>query len=147
MFLWVESIYHLRVLAITPLTPFNSSNSSKKQKNKVKRYCQTMDLKEDPELIKEYCYWHSAEHIWPEIPAGIRAVGIRNMEIYRLGTRLFMIVETDDDFDWDASFARLATLDRQAEWEDFVARFQKTEPGSSSAEKWQLMEQIFKLPE
>ena len=126
---------------------YNSSNSSKKQKNKVKRYCQTMDLKEDPELIKEYCYWHSAEHIWPEIPAGIRAVGIRNMEIYRLGTRLFMIVETDDDFDWDASFARLATLDRQAEWEDFVARFQKTEPGSSSAEKWQLMEQIFKLPE
>ena len=83
----------------------------------------------------------------PPIPAGIRAVGIRNMEIYRLGTRLFMIVETDDDFDWDASFARLATLDRQAEWEDFVARFQKTEPGSSSAEKWQLMEQIFKLPE
>ena len=147
MFLWVESIYHLKVLAITPLTPFNSSNSSKKQKNKVKRYCQTMDLKEDPELIKDYCYWHSAEHIWPEIPAGIRAVGIRNMEIYRLGTRLFMIVETDDDFDWDASFARLATLDRQAEWEDFVARFQKTEPGSSSAEKWQLMEQIFKLPE
>lgn len=113
----------------------------------MKRYCQTMDLKEDPELIKEYCYWHSAEHIWPEIPTGIRAVGIRNMEIYRLGTRLFMIVETDDDFDWDASFARLATLDRQAEWEDFVARFQKTEPGSSSAEKWQLMEQIFKLPE
>ena len=104
----------------------------------MKRYCQTMDLKEDPELIKEYCYWHSAD---------IRAVGIRNMEIYRLGTRLFMIVETDDDFDWDASFARLATLDRQAEWEDFVARFQKTEPGSSSAEKWQLMEQIFKLPE
>ena len=147
MFLWVESIYHLKVLAITPLTPFNSSNSSKKQKNKVKRYCQTMDLKEDPELIKEYCYWHSAEHIWPEIPQGIRAVGIRNMEIYRLGTRLFMIVETDDDFDWDASFARLATLDKQAEWEDFVARFQKTEPGSSSAEKWQLMEQIFKLPE
>ena len=147
MLLWVESIYHLKVLAITPLTPFNSSNSSKKQKNKVKRYCQTMDLKEDPELIKEYCYWHSAEHIWPEIPQGIRAVGIRNMEIYRLGTRLFMIVETDDDFDWDASFARLATLDKQAEWEDFVARFQKIEPGSSSAEKWQLMEQIFKLPE
>ena len=147
MFLWVVSIYHLKELAITPLTPFNSSNSSKKQKNKVKRYCQTMDLKAVPELIKEYCYWHSAEHIWPEIPAGIRAVGIRNMEIYRLGTRLFMIVETDDDFDWDASFARLAALDRQAEWEDFVARFQKTEPGSSSAEKWQLMEQIFKLPE
>ena len=73
----------------------------------MKRYCQTLDLKEDEQLIKEYCYWHSPEHIWPEIPEGIRAVGILNMEIYRLGTRLFMIVETPDDFDWDAAFARL----------------------------------------
>ena len=114
--------------------------------NVMKRYCQTLDLKEDEQLIKEYCYWHSPEHIWPEIPEGIRAVGILNMEIYRLGTRLFMIVETPDDFDWDASFARLATMDKQAEWEDFVAKYQKAVPGSSSSEKWQLMECMFKLP-
>lgn len=97
--------------------------------NVMKRYCQTLDLKEDEQLIKEYCYWHSPEHIWPEIPEGIRAVGILNMEIYRLGTRLFMIVETPDDFDWDAAFARLATMDKQAEWEDFVAKYQKAAPG------------------
>ena len=47
--------------------------------NFMKRYCQTLDLKEDEQLIKEYCYWHSPEHIWPEIPEGIRAVGILNM--------------------------------------------------------------------
>ena len=105
-----------------------------------------LDLKEDEQLIKEYCYWHSPEHIWPEIPEGIRAGGILNMEIYRLGTRLFMIVETPDDFDWDAAFARLATMDKQAEWEDFVAKYQKAAPGSSSSEKWQLMECMFKLP-
>ena len=109
----------------------------------MKRYCQTLDLKEDEQLIKEYCYWHSPEHIWPEIPEGIRAVGILNMEIYRLGTRLFMIVETPDDFDWDAAFTRLATMDKQAEWEDFVAKYQKAAPGSSSSEKWQLMECMF----
>ena len=113
----------------------------------MKRYCQSLDLKEDPELIREYEYWHSAEHIWPEIPAGIRAVGIRDMEIYRHGVHLFMIVETDDDFDWDAAFGRLTTLDRQAEWEDFVSRFQKAEPGSASSEKWQLMQPVFKLSE
>lgn len=113
----------------------------------MKRYCQTLDLKEDEQLIKEYCYWHSPEHIWPEIPEGIRAVGILNMEIYRLGTRLFMIVETPDDFDWDAAFACLATMDKQAEWEDFVAKYQKVAPGSSSSEKWQLMECMFKLPD
>ena len=113
----------------------------------MKRYCQTLDLKADEELIRAYCHWHSPEHIWPEIPEGIRSVGILNMEIYRLGTRLFMIVETPDDFDWEAAFARLATLDRQAEWEAFVSQCQQAAPGSSSAEKWQLMERIFKLPQ
>lgn len=112
----------------------------------MKRYCQTLELKDDPEGIREYVYWHSPEHIWPEIPAGIRAVGILDMEIYRLGTRLFMIVETPDDFDWETAFGQLATMDRQAEWEDFVGRFQKTVSGSSSSEKWQLMERMFKLP-
>lgn len=111
----------------------------------MKRFCQTLDLKDDPKLIEQYCYWH--QHIWKEIPEGIRAVGISNMEIYRLGNRLFMIVETPDDFNWDEAFARLATLDRQAEWEEFVGQFQESKPGSSSAEKWLLMEQIFKLPE
>lgn len=113
----------------------------------MKRYCQTLDLKADAHLIEEYCYWHSQEHIWPEIPAGIRAVGILDMEIYRLGTRLFMIVETPDDFDWEAAFGRLATLDRQAEWEEFVGKYQQAAPNSASAEKWQLMERIFKLPQ
>ena len=110
----------------------------------MKRFCQTLDLKDDPKLIEQYCYWH--QHIWKEIPEGIRAVGISNMEIYRLGNRLFMIVETPDDFNWDEAFARLATLDRQAEWEEFVGQFQESKPGSSSAEKWQLMECMFKLP-
>ncbi|RHJ91056.1 L-rhamnose mutarotase [Parabacteroides bouchesdurhonensis] len=113
----------------------------------MKRYCQTLDLKDDEKLIQEYSYWHSPEHIWPEIPQGIRAVGILNMEIYRLGSRLFMIVETSDNFNWDEAFARLAKMDKQAEWEDFVARFQKTVPGCSSSEKWQMMECIFKLSE
>ncbi|MEG1545364.1 MAG: L-rhamnose mutarotase [Tannerellaceae bacterium] len=114
----------------------------------MKRYCQTLDLKADEALIKEYTHWHSPEYIWPEIPEGIRAVGIRQMEIYRLQTRLFMIIETDDDFDWDAAFARLSTLDRQAEWEVFVSKFQKADPtSSSSSEKWQLMDRIFTLPE
>lgn len=31
--------------------------------NVMKRYCQTLDLKEDEQLIKEYCYWHSPEQI------------------------------------------------------------------------------------
>ena len=111
----------------------------------VKRFCQTLDLRDNPELIAEYRRRHSQEHIWKEVPAGIREVGILEMEIYLLGTRLFMIVETPLDFDWDTAMACLGTLPRQAEWEDYMAEFQLVKAGMSSAEKWQLMERIFHL--
>ena len=111
----------------------------------VKRYCQTLDLRDNPELIAEYRRRHSQEHIWKEVPEGIRQVGILEMEIYLLGTRLFMIVETPIDFDWDTAMARLGTLPRQAEWEDYMAEFQLVKAGMSSAEKWQQMERIFHL--
>ena len=111
----------------------------------TKRYCQTLDLKDEPTLIAEYVERHSEAKHWPEIVEGIRSVGILEMELYQLGTRLFMIVETAADFDWDTAFARLATLPRQAEWEDYMAIFQDSKPGASSAEKWRLMEQIFRL--
>lgn len=111
----------------------------------VKRYCQTLDLRDNPELIAEYRRRHSEAHIWKEIPAGIREVGILEMEIYILGTRLFMIVETPLDFEWDSAMSCLGTLPRQAEWEDYMAEFQLVKAGMSSAEKWQLMERIFHL--
>ena len=111
----------------------------------VKRYCQTLDLRDNPELIAEYRRRHSQEHIWKEVPEGIREVGILEMEIYLLGTRLFMIVETPLDFDWDTAMARLGTLPRQAEWEDYMAEFQLVKAGMSSAEKWQMMDRIFHL--
>ena len=111
----------------------------------TKRYCQTLDLKDDPVLIAEYINRHSEENRWPEITEGIRSVGILDMEIFLIGSRLFMIVETAEDFDWDTAFARLATLPRQAEWEEYMSIFQVSEPGASSAEKWKLMERIFKL--
>ena len=111
----------------------------------TKRFCQTMDLRNDSQLIAEYVKRHSEQEVWKEIPAGIREVGILEMEIYLLGTRLFMILETPVDFNWDKAFARLATLPRQAEWEDYMAVFQLAEKGASSDEKWQLMERIFHL--
>jgi L-rhamnose mutarotase len=112
----------------------------------VRRYCQALELVDDPKLIEEYKYWHSPAHIWPEIPAGIRSVGILDMEIYLIGNKLFMIIETPVDFDWNEAFGRLATLERQAEWEDFVGKFQVVKPGSTSSQKWQMIERIFSLP-
>ncbi|WP_321519244.1 L-rhamnose mutarotase [uncultured Bacteroides sp.] len=111
----------------------------------VKRYCQTLDLKDDPELIAEYRKRHSEAEAWPEILNGIREVGILEMEIYILGTCLFMIVETPLDFDWDSAMNKLATLPLQVEWEEYMSIFQVSEPGASSAEKWKLMDRMFHL--
>jgi len=111
----------------------------------TKRYCQTLDLKDDQTLIEEYINRHSEKEAWPEIREGIRRVGILEMEIFILGNRLFMIVETPLDFDWDEAFAQLAILPRQQEWEDYMSVFQDAAANATSTEKWKQMERIFKL--
>jgi len=113
----------------------------------VKRYCQTLELRDNAELIAEYRRRHEEGNVWKEILEGIREVGILEMEIYIVGTRLFMIVETPLDFDWDSAMARMATLPRQQEWEDYMSLFQQSEAGASSAEKWKPMERMFHLYE
>lgn len=112
----------------------------------TKCYYQTLELKDDPLLIEEYKKRHSEKYYWAEIGKGIREVGILDMEIFLLGTKLFMIVETSVDFEWDAAFSLLAKLPRQAEWEAYMSVFQNADPSAGSAEKWQLMERVFLLP-
>ena len=107
----------------------------------MKRYCQTLELRDDPEMIEQYCEVH--RHVWPEIIEGQRQVGILDMQIFRRGRSLFMIMDTVDDFDFEKDNARLATLPRQAEWEAYVAKFQGADPNAPSTDKWQLMERIF----
>lgn len=111
----------------------------------VKRYCQTLDLKNDPDLIQEYVKRHDEIHHWSEIREGIKQVGILEMELYQLGTKLFMIVETPLDFEWEEAFAKLADFPRQAEWENYMSIFQNANPTASSSEKWTLMDRIFYL--
>ena len=119
----------------------------KKYAMPTKRYCQTLNLKNNPKLIAEYRRIHSKTEAWPEIRAGIRLVGILEMEMYISGTQVFMIIETPQDFNWDEAMEKLSHLPRQQEWEDHVARFQECIAGSTSVEKWKLMERMFYLYE
>ena len=108
-----------------------------------KRYCKTLTLRDDPELIRQYKEVHAK--VWPEIIQGMREVGILDMEIYLYQNRLFMIMDTEPDFDHDKAMAALARKPRQREWEAYVSRFQDTSPEATADEKWQLMERIFKM--
>lgn len=119
----------------------------KKFEGKTKRFCQTLDLRDDPQLIATYKQLHSQTSIWPEILEGIKKSGVLEMEIYLMGTRLFMIVELPINAEWNDVMQRMATYPRQAEWEELTARYQKAEANATSAEKWKLMERIFHLYE
>ena len=109
----------------------------------TKRYCLALDLKDDPKLIAEYRKYH--EKIWPEITRSIRDSGIEDLEIYLLGTRLFMIMEVNESFSFDAKAKADAANPKVQEWEKLMWRFQKPLPQARPGEKWLLMERIFKL--
>lgn len=109
----------------------------------MKRFCQTLRLKDDKALIEAYVKEHA--NVWPEIQKGIREVGILDMQIYIVDNLLFMIVDTVDDFDWVKDNERLAELPRQREWEMYMSRFQDAGEDAKSHEKWRLMEKIFQL--
>ncbi|HKI89287.1 MAG TPA: L-rhamnose mutarotase [Draconibacterium sp.] len=110
-----------------------------------KRYCKVLHLEDNPQLIEEYKKVHAPGAAWPEITQGMREVGILDMEIYIHENQLFMIMDTVPDFKHDVAMKELAKKPRQAEWEAYVSQFQKTSADASADEKWQLMEQIYKL--
>ena len=102
----------------------------------------TLDLKDDPQLIADYDAHHN--RVWPEIIQSIKEAGVRRMDIFRWRNRLFMVMETQEDF----SFERKADLDRSnpvvQKWENLMATYQQELPGADG-NKWQLMHQIFEL--
>ena len=112
---------------------------------KFKRYCKTLQLENDAEFIEEYKKIHAMGNAWPEITQGMKDVGIIDMEIYLEGSALFMIMDTEQNFDHDKAMKKLASLPRQSEWEANVSKYQKASVSSSANEKWRLIERIYKL--
>lgn len=108
-----------------------------------KRHCLTLDLKNDPQLIAEYKRYH--KKIWPEITESLKDSGIEDLEIYLLGTRMFMIMDVSDSFSFEAK----AKVDREnpkvQEWEQLMWKFQQALPQATPGEKWLRMERIFSL--
>lgn len=109
----------------------------------MKRYCLTLDLINDPELIREYEKYH--RQIWPEIQQSILQSGINQMEIYRFSNRLFMVMEVNDQFSFEHKSAMDAANPRVQEWETLMWKYQQALPGARPGEKWMLMDKIFSL--
>jgi L-rhamnose mutarotase len=109
----------------------------------MKRYCLLLDLKNDPQLIAEYEARH--REVWPEILESIKKAGITDMQIYRWQNRLFMIMETDETFSFEAKAAADAASEKVQAWESLMWQYQQALPGVAPGQKWQLMNKIFQL--
>ena len=109
----------------------------------MKKYCLTLDLKNDANLIEEYEKYH--QNIWEEILESIKDSGISAMQIYRLDCRLVMIMETDDDFSFEEKAKKDAINPKVQEWENLMWKYQQALPMAKKGEKWMLMEKIFEI--
>jgi L-rhamnose mutarotase len=105
----------------------------------------TLELNDDQELIRLYEQYHQPGAIWPEVLESIRASGIENMQIYRLGTLLLMVLDVHASFTFEAKSEADKANQKVQEWERLMERFQRIDVNQTNAGKWQVMKQIFQL--
>lgn len=107
------------------------------------RYCLALDLKDDEALIAEYEKMH--REVWPEIISSIKNAGIENLEIYRTGNRLVMILEAGKNFSFEKKAAMDAANETVQKWEELMWKYQQALPTAKPGEKWVMMDKIFSL--
>ena len=109
----------------------------------TRRYCFTLDLKADPQLIAEYRRHHQS--VWPDIIRSLKRSGIEDLEIYLLGTRMFMIMDVNEHFSLSAKAEADRANPKVRAWEELMWNYQQPLPEARPGEKWLLMEQVFSL--
>lgn len=109
---------------------------------KKKRYCLALDLKNDPDFIAKYRFYHTEQGIWKEIKEGTRSVGIE-MEIYNIDNRLFMICETQASIDFDKAWKVMNQGDKNPAWEKLMQNYQQALPGRKL--EWVRMEKVYEV--
>lgn len=109
----------------------------------MKRHCLALDLVDDEKLINAYKEYH--KEVWPEIIESIKESGILDMQIYRVGNRMFMIMEVDDTFDPVKKARMDANNPKVQEWEELMWKYQQALPWAKEGEKWIEMEKVFQL--
>ena len=107
----------------------------------MQRHCLALDLKDNPQLIEKYEEYH--RDVWPEILQSIKESGIQEMQIYRVGNRMFMIIEVDDDFSFEKKSEIDAKYPENEKWEELMWNYQQALPFAKPGEKWVPMKKVF----
>ena len=101
-----------------------------------------LDLKDDAALIAAYETHH--REVWPGVQSHLARHGVLGMQIWRLGTRMVMLMTTDDAV-YDAERMRDATENDPVvrQWETLMWTFQVPTPWTPAGTKWMPMTRIF----
>ncbi|KQW80786.1 L-rhamnose mutarotase [Brevundimonas sp. Root1279] len=109
------------------------------------RHCLLLDLVDDPESMVRYRAWHEPGRTPEAVIRSIRAADITAMEIYQLGDRLVMIMETGPAFSAETKAKADASDPDVQAWERLMDQFQTPTPFARAGEKWTPAERIFDL--
>lgn len=107
------------------------------------RHCLTLDLKDSEESIATYDEWHAK--VWPHVIHNIISLGIKEMQIYRVNTRLFMVMEVNNTFSFEKKALVESSNKKVQEWNSLMLQFQEPLAYAKPGEKWVLMKKIFDL--
>ncbi|WP_454886632.1 L-rhamnose mutarotase [Sphingomonas oryzagri] len=109
------------------------------------RFCLTLDLVDDAAAIAACEDLHRPGNVPPGVVASIRNAGIGEMEIFRIGNRLVMIIDASDDFSFERKAAMDAADPAVIDWEERMLEYQCPRSDAPGAEKWERMPSIFRL--
>lgn len=109
------------------------------------RHVLVLDLQDDPVAVAAYRHWHRPGGPPEDVTRAIRANGVAALEIWHVGDRLVMLMETTPHFDPVAKAARDAADPAVQAWETLMDRFQRRLPFAAEGEKWVEAERIYAL--
>jgi len=110
-----------------------------------RQYCLRLNLKDDTALIYEYEEYHKPGNVWPEVIDSIRSAGILDMQIYRSGFELIMVMTVSGSFSFEDKALRDSLNPMVVNWERLMDKFQLKDEGTDV--KWQEVSSIFRLSE
>lgn len=107
----------------------------------MRTFAITIELKNDPAIIERYMNYH--KNVWPEVRAAVAKLGIRDVKIFQLGTRLVQIFCADDDFSPRRDMQKYTADPKAMEWDEMMREFQKPVAEAKKGEWWAEMSLVY----
>ena len=114
----------------------------------LQRRCFALDLKDDAAAIESYKHWHRPGGPPADVTRSLRDAGIAALEIYLIGNRLFMIMDSDPAAPASGQSTDDSDNPHVRAWEALMAELQQDLPfpkKETDAGKWQPLEHIYSL--